>query len=84
MFVCSFWLTLLTDTLPLLESQDAPVFSYKDTCELISCLEELVMEGDDHPRSIPRRSSEDRNRLIRLALTKNLARALVHEASNSV
>ncbi|KAG8262348.1 Nucleoporin nup85 [Homalodisca vitripennis] len=75
-----FWLTLLTDALPLLETQDTPVFSYKDTCELIACLEELVMEGSDHPRSAP--LSDDKNRLIRLALTKNLVRACVHDPSH--
>uniref|UniRef100_A0A1B6GHG6 Nuclear pore complex protein Nup85 n=2 Tax=Proconiini TaxID=565685 RepID=A0A1B6GHG6_9HEMI len=77
-----FWLTLLTDALPLLETQDTPVFSYKDTCELIACLEELVMEGSDHPRSAP--LSDDKNRLIRLALTKNLVRACVHDPSHCV
>lgn len=77
--VCySFWLTLLTDALPLLETQGTPVFSFKDTCELINCLEELTVEGSDHPHSVP--VSDDKNRFIRLALTKNLARTKAYPA----
>lgn len=77
-----FWLTLLTDALPLLESQDVPVFTYEETCQLITCLEELIMECHESLQS-KKSCVIDRTKLIRLALTKNLARALIHEGSIS-
>lgn len=81
-FLFSFWLTLLTDALPLLESQDVPVFTYEETCQLITCLEELIMECHE---SLQSKKSQviDRTKLIRLALTKNLARSLIHEGCAS-
>lgn len=79
----SFWLTLLNDALPLLERQDAPIFSYEDTCELMSCLEELTTEETDHPRA-SKLPIVDRTKLIRLALSKNLKEALIHEGSSGI
>ena len=38
--LCRFWLTLLTDALPLLEA-DEVIFSSQQTYELLHCLEEL-------------------------------------------
>uniref|UniRef100_A0A1B6DZI9 Nuclear pore complex protein Nup85 n=2 Tax=Clastoptera arizonana TaxID=38151 RepID=A0A1B6DZI9_9HEMI len=74
-----FWLTLLSDALPLLERQD--VFTYEETCELMSCLEDLTTEETDHPRA-SKLPIVDRTKLIRLVLTKNMKQALINEASN--
>lgn len=77
----SFWLTLLTDAITLLDS-NVPVFSHRDTCELIGCLEELMMEETDHPRHSSTTPLADKHHLIRLALAKNLMRATIDEASS--
>ncbi|XP_053607807.1 nuclear pore complex protein Nup85 isoform X2 [Plodia interpunctella] len=62
-----FWETLLLDALPLLES-DEPILSSSDTFELMQCLElkskELTGERAD---------------LLRLALSRNLARTLLED-----
>lgn len=78
-----FWLTLLTDALPLLESQDVPVFTYEETCQLITCLEELTMEYHESLQHKKPSHVIDRTKLIRLALTKNLARSLIYEGSST-
>ncbi|XP_054258211.1 nuclear pore complex protein Nup85 [Macrosteles quadrilineatus] len=74
-----FWLTLLTDSLPLLESKEMPVFSYRDTVTLMVALEELEMERVDHPRAPPLSTLKEKHRLVRMALTQNLARATLYE-----
>ncbi|XP_060803024.1 nuclear pore complex protein Nup85 isoform X2 [Amyelois transitella] len=62
-----FWETLLLDSLPLLES-DEPIFSSSDTFEIMQCLElkskDLAGEKAD---------------LLRLALSRNLARTLLED-----
>jgi nuclear pore complex protein Nup85 len=87
-------MTLLTDALPLLESSDI-VLTSEDTYELLNSMEELLGEGQnpdvgDTPRSdkltTVRNQSvdadgivEEKVKLIRLALARNLARSLNHE-----
>ena len=89
--VCSrFWMTLLTDALPLLESNDI-VLTSEDTYELLNCMEELLGEGyipdiggqyvGDRVKAVKDQSSDVTSIVeeIRLALARNLARALIHE-----
>ncbi|KAK7794024.1 hypothetical protein R5R35_007455 [Gryllus longicercus] len=92
-----FWLTLLMDALPLLESNEI-VLSSEDTYELLDCLERLTLGGTSRTKSLVDTlelnkhvkasdvDSEDLLRdkvdLIRLALGRNLARSLIHEACN--
>lgn len=65
----SFWLTLLTDAIPLLECDDL-VFSSNDTLMMIHYLEEK--------QNLP--ELKGKVDLIRFACTRNLARALMYEA----
>ena len=95
-----FWLMLLMDTLPLLES-DRVVFDVDDTYELLHCLEELrtwskvesaapsssMGETDDVNGAVDDDDGEtasldeEKTGLLRLALARNLARALVEPAA---
>lgn len=61
----SFWSILLTDAIPLLESEEV-LFSSEDTFILMRCVEE---HGND-PKF------EDKLEIFRLAAARNLARAL--------
>ncbi|CAL8265075.1 nuclear pore complex protein Nup85 [Gadus morhua] len=83
----SFWMTLLTDALPLLEQKEA-IFSADQTHELIFCLEDLtsslkIPTGLDAPMQ-----DEDvevtKVELLRLALARNLAMAIVKEGTVAV
>ncbi|KAL0840829.1 hypothetical protein ABMA28_014636 [Loxostege sticticalis] len=65
-----FWETLLLDTLPLLES-DEPVFSSDDTFEIMLCLELK-------PLSLTQEKAD----LLRLALTRNLARTSLSDVDS--
>ncbi|XP_004432802.1 PREDICTED: nuclear pore complex protein Nup85 isoform X2 [Ceratotherium simum simum] len=81
----SFWMTLLTDALPLLEQKQV-IFSAEQTYELMRCLEDLTS-------GMPVRGEPDAQRLqdddiettkvemLRLALARNLARAIIKEGS---
>jgi nuclear pore complex protein Nup85 len=87
-------MTLLTDALPLLESNDI-VLTSEDTYELLNCMEELLGEGQipdiggtpggDKLMTVQDHSAdansilEEKVKLIRLALARNLARSLNHE-----
>jgi nuclear pore complex protein Nup85 len=86
-------MTLLTDALPLLESNDI-VLTSEDTYELLNSMEELLggqnsdsgrMAGSDKLTTIQDHSLdansivEEKVKLIRLALARNLARSLNHE-----
>ena len=66
----SFWSTLLTDAIPLLETDDL-VFSSTDTFELMRSIEN---HGDD-PKF------KDKVDIFRLAAARNLSRALIIEGS---
>lgn len=65
----SFWSVLLSEAIPLLESEEM-VFSSNDTFTVLHCLEE---KGD-----IPELS--DKISILRLAAARNLSRALMYEA----
>jgi nuclear pore complex protein Nup85 len=87
-------MTLLTDALPLLESNDI-VLTSEDTYELLNSMEELLADG--HISDIVGTTGSDKMitvqdqpantnsivgekvKLIRLALARNLARSLNHE-----
>ncbi|XP_044038566.1 nuclear pore complex protein Nup85 [Siniperca chuatsi] len=81
----SFWMTLLTDALPMLEQKEV-IFSAEQTHELMFCLEELTSSlnttapGTDRPMQ-----DEDieltKVELLRLALARNLAMAIVKEGT---
>lgn len=81
----SFWMTLLTDALPLLEQKEV-IFSADQTHELMFCLEELTSSlnttapGPDKPMQ-----DEDieltKVELLRLALARNLAMAIIKEGT---
>jgi len=85
-----FWLMLLMDTLPLLESGEV-IFDVDDTYELLHCLEELqtwsklesLPDEEDGGGGGALKSSldEEKTGLLRLALARNLARALVEPGS---
>lgn len=68
------------DALPLLDSQDPPILSSEDTSELLSCLEELTIESKDIDSKKHSSNNSEKTKLIRLALSKNLAKSLIYEA----
>ncbi|KAK7940284.1 hypothetical protein WMY93_003610 [Mugilogobius chulae] len=80
----SFWMTLLTDALPLLEQKDV-IFSADQTYELMYCLEELTSSLNKTPGSDQTMQDEDievtKVELLRLALARNLAMAIVKEGT---
>ncbi|KAL1115921.1 hypothetical protein AAG570_005416, partial [Ranatra chinensis] len=76
-----FWLTLLSDSLPLFETDagtDSSVFSHSDTMVLSSCLEELVSEMHDSPTPPPP-ALQEKIRTIRMAIAKNIDKTLISE-----
>ncbi|XP_066560427.1 nuclear pore complex protein Nup85 [Amia ocellicauda] len=79
----SFWMTLLTDALPLLEQKQV-IFSVEQTYELMHCLEELTT-GKTLPSDRHLVQDEDieatKIELLRLALARNLAAAIVNEGT---
>ncbi|XP_035381591.1 nuclear pore complex protein Nup85 [Electrophorus electricus] len=79
----SFWMTLLTDALPLLEQKEV-IFSADQTHELMFCLEELTSDNTE-PKPEPPALGEDvetaKLELLRLALARNLAMAIVKEGT---
>ncbi|XP_044154298.1 nuclear pore complex protein Nup85 [Bufo gargarizans] len=86
---CSFWLTLLLDALPLLEQQQV-IFSAEQTYQLMSCLEDRTAAEVEQIQSEESRISQDRSientkmEMLRLALARNLARAIVKEGTVQV
>ncbi len=85
-----FWAHLLHLAVPLLArgADDAPLVSADDSLRLMACLEELVLSHQkDTYLSILQREHEtsaqveDRVAAVRLALTRNLAHALMYEQS---
>ncbi|XP_059203491.1 nuclear pore complex protein Nup85 [Centropristis striata] len=81
----SFWMTLLTDALPLLEQKEV-IFSADQTHELMFCLEELTSSlsstavGTDRPMQ-DEDIEQTKVELLRLALARNLAMAIVKEGT---
>ncbi|KAI9523384.1 Nucleoporin nup85 [Dissostichus eleginoides] len=83
----SFWMTLLTDALPLLEQKEV-IFSAGQTYELMFCLEELTSSlSSVAPATDGTMQDEDieqtKVELLRLALARNLATAIVKEGTVS-
>lgn len=81
----SFWMTLLTDALPLLEQKEV-IFSADQTYELMFCLEELTSSlNNAAPSTDGTMQDEDleltKVELLRLALARNLAMAIVKEGT---
>nr|XP_046270883.1 nuclear pore complex protein Nup85 [Scatophagus argus] len=81
----SFWMTLLTDALPLLEQKEV-IFSADQTHELMFCLEELTSSLNTTAASTDRPMQDEdmeltKVELLRLALARNLAMAIVKEGT---
>ncbi|XP_040918719.1 nuclear pore complex protein Nup85 [Toxotes jaculatrix] len=81
----SFWMTLLTDALPLLEQKEV-IFSADQTYELMFCLEELTSSLNTTTPATDRPMQEEdieltKVELLRLALARNLAMAIVKEGT---
>lgn len=81
----SFWMTLLTDALPLLEQKEV-IFSADQTHELMFCLEELTSSLNTSAPGTDRPMQEEdievtKVELLRLALARNLAMAVVKEGT---
>ncbi|XP_004592974.2 nuclear pore complex protein Nup85 isoform X1 [Ochotona princeps] len=81
----SFWMTLLTDALPLLEQKQV-IFSAEQTYELMRCLEDLTSGRPACGEPDAQRLEDDdiettKVEMLRLALARNLARAVVREGS---
>merc|ERR1739838_565414 len=80
------WPILLVDSLPLLKA-DEPVISTEQTYELMYCLHNLCDNTKNRNKSSPLESETAvaaftaKESEIRLALTNNLARAVIHEGS---
>ncbi|XP_047014843.1 nuclear pore complex protein Nup85 isoform X1 [Ictalurus punctatus] len=78
----SFWMTLLIDALPLLEQKEV-IFSVDQTHELMFCLEELT--SDNSELKLEHLTQDDvestKLELLRLALARNLAMAIVKEGT---
>lgn len=81
----SFWMTLLTDALPLLEQKQV-IFSAEQTYELMRCLEDLASGRPECGEPDVHRLQDDdiettKVEMLRLALARNLARAIIREGS---
>uniref|UniRef100_G3SRA8 Nuclear pore complex protein Nup85 n=1 Tax=Loxodonta africana TaxID=9785 RepID=G3SRA8_LOXAF len=81
----SFWMTLLTDALPLLEQKQV-IFSAEQTYELMRCLEDLTTGRPVHGEPDAQGLQDDdiettKVEMLRLALARNLARAIIKEGS---
>uniref|UniRef100_A0A8C4UM24 Nuclear pore complex protein Nup85 n=1 Tax=Falco tinnunculus TaxID=100819 RepID=A0A8C4UM24_FALTI len=77
---CSFWMTLLTDALPLLEQKEV-VFSAEQTYELMRCLEDLTAGKSDKQKFQVDDVETMKVEMLRLALARNLARVIVKEGT---
>ncbi|NWR31809.1 NUP85 protein, partial [Tachuris rubrigastra] len=77
---CSFWMTLLTDALPLLEQKEI-IFSAEQTYELMRCLEDLTAGNADKQKFQEDDVETTKVEMLRLALARNLARVIVKEGT---
>lgn len=81
-----FWPVLLLDALPLLKSEE-PVITAEQTYELIYCLHNLSHNINKKDKNSPLETEAaitsflEKEKDIRLALSDNLARAVIHEGS---
>ncbi|KAJ6660311.1 hypothetical protein lerEdw1_017734 [Lerista edwardsae] len=80
---CSFWMTLLTDALPLLEQKEASwvIFSADQTYELMKCLEDVTATKSKNQKLQDDDTETIKVEMLRLALARNLARAIVKEGT---
>ncbi|XP_024616821.1 nuclear pore complex protein Nup85 [Neophocaena asiaeorientalis asiaeorientalis] len=81
----TFWMTLLTDALPLLEQKQV-IFSAEQTYELMRCLEDLTsgrpVRGEPDAQQLQDDDVEiTKVEMLRLALARNLARSIIKEGS---
>ncbi|XP_047613557.1 nuclear pore complex protein Nup85 isoform X1 [Phacochoerus africanus] len=81
----SFWMTLLTDALPLLEQKQV-IFSAEQTYELMRCLEDLTSERPAHGEPDAQQLQDDdiettKVEMLRIGLARNLARSIIKEGS---
>jgi len=75
-----FWVTLLIDSIPFLQSEKI-LFGSEQTYELLQCLQELTNDT-----SLPQKQKlflEEHESRIRLSLAKNLALALTQEGDTT-
>mmetsp|Transcript_1613 Transcript_1613/g.5560 ORF Transcript_1613/g.5560 Transcript_1613/m.5560 type:complete len:1347 (-) Transcript_1613:213-4253(-) len=72
-----FWIILFSHALPLLENDERVIFNTEQTDTLMNCLEELCISH--RRREYLGNISEDQLNLIRLALTRNLSRAILED-----
>ncbi|KAL6102829.1 nup85 [Pungitius sinensis] len=84
----SFWMTLLTDALPLLEQKEV-IFSADQTHELMFCLEELTSSLNASALGSAKTSQDEdieltKVELLRLSLARNLAMAIIKEGTVEV
>lgn len=77
---CSFWMTLLTDALPLLEQKEV-IFSADQTYELMKCLEDVTAVKSQNQKHQDDDTETIKVEMLRLALARNLARAIVKEGT---
>jgi nuclear pore complex protein Nup85 len=84
-----YWVVLLLDALPLLENKQQVIFDSNDTFVLMQSLEEIVgsQYRSEYLQLLPQPSSgspstveekEVQLDVLRLSLTRNLARSFVH------
>ncbi|XP_078257347.1 nuclear pore complex protein Nup85 [Rhinoraja longicauda] len=81
----SFWMTLLLDALPLMEQKEV-IFSTEQTYELMHCLEDVTADEAEREKEAQAVGAEDdveitKLNLLRLAFTRNLAKAIVQEGT---
>ncbi|XP_019655864.1 nuclear pore complex protein Nup85 isoform X1 [Ailuropoda melanoleuca] len=80
----SFWVILLIDALPLLEEKEV-VFSAEQTYELMRCLEDFASRRPVWREPGVQQLQEDventKLEMLRLALARNLGRAIIKEGS---
>ncbi|KAJ8318293.1 hypothetical protein KUTeg_003384 [Tegillarca granosa] len=80
-----FWITLLTDALPLLEANEL-IFNTSDTFELMHCLEELTREDQitkrkENQPQVLSEADKEKLGLLWLGLNRNLQRATIGEGT---
>ncbi|XP_059509765.1 nuclear pore complex protein Nup85 isoform X5 [Stegostoma tigrinum] len=82
----SFWMTLLLDALPLMEQKEV-IFSTEQTYALMHCLEDVTADYTESEKKMRAVEGEDEVEttqlgLLRLAFTRNLAKAIVQEGTH--
>ncbi|XP_074647565.1 nuclear pore complex protein Nup85-like [Tubulanus polymorphus] len=83
-----FWLTLLTDALPLLQTKEV-LLNSQQTYELMQCLEELLQQQKSEKSNVVKSKGQiemekEKLDLMKLALARNLARAILQEGNIQV